>query len=126
MEIQLLKSKILRAQVTESSLNYEGSLGIDSTLMEMVGLLPYEKILVGDMNSGSRFETYAIPTPAGSRTIALNGAVARLGQVGDLVVIMSFASLRPEEVADWKPKTIVLAERNSVVVKKLNVEDSKG
>jgi len=121
MEIQLLKSKILRAEVTESSLNYEGSLGIDSELMEKVGLLPYEKILVGDMASGSRFETYAIPAPAGSCTFALNGAVARLGQVGDLIVIMSFASLRPEEVADWKPKTIVLAERNRVIVKKLNV-----
>ncbi|MFA5258192.1 MAG: aspartate 1-decarboxylase [Opitutales bacterium] len=121
MEIQLLKSKILRAEVTESSLNYEGSLGIDSDLMEMVGLLPYEKILVGDMASGSRFETYAIPAPAGSGSIALNGAVARLGQVGDLVVIMSFASLRPDEVEGWKPKTIVLAERNRVIVKKLNV-----
>ncbi|MBN1404104.1 MAG: aspartate 1-decarboxylase [Opitutales bacterium] len=122
MEIQLLKSKLLRAEVTESSLNYEGSLGIDSELMEKVGLLPYEKILVGDMASGSRFETYAIPAPAGSRTIALNGAVARLGQVGDLVVIMSFASLKPEEVADWKPKTLVLSKRNSVIVKSLNVD----
>ncbi len=122
MEIQLLKSKLLRAEVTESSLNYEGSLGIDSELMEKVGILPYEKILVGDMASGSRFETYAIPAPAGSRTIALNGAVARLGQVGDLVVIMSFASLKPEEVADWKPKTLVLSKRNSVIVKSLNVD----
>ena len=122
MEIQLLKSKLLRAEVTESSLNYEGSLGIDSELMEKGGILPYEKILVGDMASGSRFETYAIPAPAGSRTIALNGAVARLGQVGDLVVIMSFASLKPEEVADWKPKTLVLSKRNSVIVKSLNVD----
>lgn len=121
MLIQLLKSKILRAEVTDSSLNYEGSLGIDSELMEKVGLLPYEKILVGDMASGSRFETYAIPAPAGTRTIALNGAVARLGQVGDLLVIMSFAQLTPEEARDWKPKVIVVSDHNSRIVRSTNV-----
>jgi aspartate 1-decarboxylase len=122
MLIQLLKSKILRAEVTDSSLNYEGSLGIDSDLMQKVGLLPYEKILVGDMASGNRFETYAIPAPAGSHTIALNGAVARLGQVGDLLVIMSFASLTPEEAAAWKPKIIVVSDRNSRIVRSSNLD----
>lgn len=121
MLIQLLKSKILRAEVTDSSLNYEGSLGIDSELMDMIGLLPYEKILVGDMASGSRFETYAIPAPAGSHTIALNGAVARLGQVGDLLVIMSFASVTPEEAKKWKPKVVVVSDRNSKIVRSTNV-----
>jgi aspartate 1-decarboxylase len=122
MQIQMLKSKILRAEVTDSCLNYEGSLAIDSELMAKVGLRHYEKILVGDMASGSRFETYAIEAPAGSRTIALHGAVARLGQIGDLVVIMSFALLTPEEAADWKPKTIVLAKGNSEIVKSVNVD----
>lgn len=121
MHIHLLKSKILRAEVTDSSLNYEGSLGIDSELMDMVGLLPYEKILVGDMASGSRFETYAIPAPAGSHTIALNGAVARLGQVGDLLVIMSFAELTPEEAKEHKPRIVVVSDRNSRIVRSSNL-----
>jgi aspartate 1-decarboxylase len=120
MQIQLLKSKILRAEVTDSSVDYEGSLGIDTDLMDRVGLLPYEKILVGDITNGSRFETYAIPAPAGSRTIALNGAVAHLGKIGDLLVIMSFASLTPEEALTWKPKTIVVAECNSKIIKAVN------
>ncbi|HNX04447.1 MAG TPA: aspartate 1-decarboxylase [Opitutales bacterium] len=123
MHIQLLKSKILRAEVTDSSLNYEGSLGIDSDLMEMVGLLPYEKILVGDMASGSRFETYAIPAPAGSHTIALNGAVARLGQVGDLLVIMSFAQMTPEEAKEHKPRIVVVSHRNSRIVRSNNLTE---
>jgi aspartate 1-decarboxylase len=121
MHIHLLKSKILRAEVTDSSLNYEGSLGIDSDLMAKIGLLPYEKILVGDMASGSRFETYAIPAPAGSRTIALNGAVARLGQVGDLLVIMSFAEVTPEEAKTHEPRILVMAERNSRIVRSSNL-----
>lgn len=121
MQVQLLKSKILRAEVTDSSVDYEGSLGIDIDLMNKVGLLPYEKILVGDITNGSRFETYAIPAPAGSRTIALNGAVAHLGKIGDLVVIMSFANVDEKEIPKWKPKTIVVAERNSKIIKTLNV-----
>jgi aspartate 1-decarboxylase len=121
--MQLLKSKIHRAEVTDSSLNYEGSLGIDAALMEKIGLLPYEKILVSDLATGARFETYAIPAPAGSHTIALNGAVARLGQVGDLLVIMSFASVTPEEAKTWKPKVIVVAEHNSKIVRTTNVPE---
>lgn len=120
MQMQLLKSKILRCEVTDSSVDYEGSLAIDIELMNRVGILQYEKILVGDISNGARFETYAIPAPAGSKTIALNGAVAHLGKIGDLLVIMSFASVTPAEVADWKPKTIVLADRNSRVLKTLN------
>lgn len=123
MLIQLLKSKIHRAEVTDSSLNYEGSLGIDAALMEKIGLLPYEKILVSDLSTGARFETYAIPAPAGSHTIALNGAVARLGQVGDLLIIMSFASVTPEEAKTWKPKVIVVGEHNSKIIRTTNVPE---
>lgn len=121
MQINLLKSKILRAEVTDSSVNYEGSLGIDISLMEKVGLLPYEKILVGNITNGNRFETYAIPAPAGSLTFALNGAAAHLGKIGDLLVIMSFADMTPQEAETWQPKTIVLAECNSKIIKTVNV-----
>ncbi len=112
MQIQLLKAKLHRARVTEGSLNYPGSLGIDQDLMELAGIVPFEKILIGNVTTGDRFETYAIAAPRGSRTICLNGAVARLGQIGDLLVIMAFCLLSPEEAARWQPKTIVLSGNN--------------
>lgn len=117
MLIHLLKSKIHRAQVTESSLDYEGSLGIDEEFLARVGMLPHERILVGNLANGNRFETYAIPAAAGSKAIVLNGAVAHLGKVGDLLVIMSFAALSAEEAPSWRPKTIVLAEGNHKIQK---------
>ena len=120
MQVKLLKSKILRAVATDASLNYEGSLAIDAELMARVGLLPFEKILVGNITNGQRFETYAIEAPAGSKTFSLNGAVARLGQIGDIIVIMSFADFTPEEAKTWQPQTIVLAERNTKIVKAVN------
>jgi aspartate 1-decarboxylase len=110
MLVTLLKSKILRAKVSDSNLHYEGSLGIDRDLMNAVGLLPYEKILVGNLNTGDRFETYAIEREAGSGAMELNGAVARLGEVGDLLVILSFAQVDESEVSNWKPKVLVLKE----------------
>ncbi len=120
MQVNLLKSKILRAEVTDSCVDYEGSLGIDEELMQRVGLLPYEKILVGDITNGARFETYAIAAPAGSKTIALNGAVAHLSKVGNILVIMSFAWIPQDKANEWLPKTIVLAERNSRIIKTVN------
>jgi aspartate 1-decarboxylase len=90
--------------------------------MNLVGMLPYEKILVGNLANGERFETYAIPAPAGTREICLNGATAHLGKPGDLLVIMTFAELTPEEAKSWKPKTATLAERNRRVVRLENPE----
>jgi len=115
MLIQLLKSKIHRAAVTDSSLNYEGSMTIDGELMERVGLRPYEKILVGNTANGARFETYAIPGPTGSKAIVLNGATAHLGKPGDRVTIMNFAQFTPEEADKHHPKVIVLNERNQII-----------
>jgi aspartate 1-decarboxylase len=115
MLIQLLKSKIHRARVTGGDLNYEGSLGIARDLMDKVGLLPYERILCGNMANGERFETYAIPADAGSGQIILNGATARLGTVGDRLTIMSFADVEAGEAKSWKPKVIVLGENNAIV-----------
>lgn len=121
MHITLLKSKLLRAEVTDSSLHYEGSLAIDASLMEQVNLVPYEKILVANIANGERFETYAIKAPAGTCTISLNGAAARKGQIGDLLVVMSFAQFEAEEAAKWRPKVLVLADRNRRIVRADNL-----
>ena len=121
MQVTLLKSKLLRAEITDSALHYEGSLAIDASLMKQVGLVPYEKILVSNIANGERFETYAIEAPAGSYTISLNGAAARKGEVGDLLVIMSFARFDPQEAKEWRPKVLVLADRNERIVRADNV-----
>jgi aspartate 1-decarboxylase len=122
MLYHLLRTKLLRAEVTGARLDYEGSLAIDIELMNLVGMLPYEKILVGNLANGERFETYAIPAPAGTREVCLNGATAHLGKAGDLLVIMTFADLTPEEAKSWKPKTATLAERNRRIVRLENPE----
>ncbi len=121
MQVNLLKSKILRAEVTDCNLHYEGSLAIDAEFMEKVALLPYEKILVGNITTGARFETYAILASEGSKTIALNGAAARLGTVGDLLVIISFVQMDLTEAPQWKPRVLVLGDRNQTIVKTQNI-----
>ena len=126
MQVTLLKSKLLRAEITDSALHYEGSLAIDASLMKQVGLVPYEKILVSNIANGERFETYAIEAPEGSYTISLNGAAARKGEVGDLLVIMSFAEFDSQEAQNWRPKVLVLADRNKRIVRADNVLVSEG
>jgi aspartate 1-decarboxylase len=115
MRLTLLKSKIHRATVTGASVDYEGSLTISSDLAEMVGLLHYEKILVGNLNNGKRFETYVIRDAARCGIIELNGATAHLGKIGDRITIMSFARYTPEEAAIHQPRILVLDETNKVV-----------
>jgi aspartate 1-decarboxylase len=115
MEIHLLKSKIHRAQVTASSLNYEGSLSIARDLMEAANLLPYERILCSNLANGRRFETYAIPAEQGSATIGLNGATAHLGEIGDRLTIMSYALVDAKEAKNWRPRIIVLGEANAII-----------
>lgn len=115
MQLTLLKSKIHRATVTGASLHYEGSLTISSALAKLVGLLQYEKILVGNLNNGERFETYVIYGEAGKGTIELNGATAHLGQIGDRITIMNFARFTPEEAAQHQPRIVVLNEKNEIV-----------
>ncbi len=115
MQLTLLKSKIHRATVTGASLDYEGSLTVSADLAELVGLIPYEKILVANLSNGERFETYAIYGPARQGIIELNGATAHLGKIGDRVTIMSFARVTPEEAAVHRPLILVLNEKNVVV-----------
>jgi aspartate 1-decarboxylase len=114
MLISVLKSKIHRAQVTGASLDYQGSLTVAQDLMDQVDLLPFERILCSNLANGNRFETYVIPGALGSGDIILNGATAHLGKVGDRLVIMSFMQVDPATARGWKPRTIVLGDRNLV------------
>ncbi|MFT4691089.1 MAG: aspartate 1-decarboxylase [Limisphaerales bacterium] len=114
MQVQILKSKVHKARVTGASVDYEGSLTIASDLMEKVGLVPYEKILCGNMGNGERFETYVIPGAEGSGAIELNGATAHLGKIGDQITIMAFALVDAKTARDWKPRVVVLNEDNTI------------
>ena len=107
-----LKAKLHRATVTGVQLDYEGSLTIDRALMEAVDIVPFEKILVANMENGERFETYAIPAPPGSGRIVLNGATAHKGSPGDRVIIFTFCELAEGEIAEHKPRVLVLNEQN--------------
>ena len=115
MTICLLKSKIHRAAVTGASVDYEGSLAVDRDLAERVGLRAYEKILVGNLENGERFETYCIYGAAGSGVIELNGATAHLGKIGDRLTIMSYGHYSPVEADYAKPAVILLDEKNAIV-----------
>lgn len=115
MQLKLLKSKLHMAAVTESDLNYHGSLTIDPELMDAVGLVPYESILISNVATGHRAETYALPGVRGSGQIGLNGAMARLGTVGDRIIVMAFALLAPEEVEGHQPRVVALDSRNRIV-----------
>jgi aspartate 1-decarboxylase len=100
--------------VTEANLHYIGSITIDEALMEQVDLLPHERVQVVNNHNGARLETYVIPGDRGSGVICLNGAAARLVQPGDQVIIMSYALLSEEELADFQPKVAILNEQNQI------------
>lgn len=117
MQLEMLKSKLHQACVTDGDVHYEGSFGIDSELMEAVGLYPYEKVLVANINNGSRLETYVIPEPFGSRRMVLNGAAAKLGSIGDRVIVMSYCLVEESVVQEGrhKPRVLHLDENNDPV-----------
>ena len=115
MERILFKSKLHRGTVTEANLAYEGSLTLDPEFMDAADLLPYEKVQVVNINTGTRLETYVIKGAPGSKTICLNGAAARLGQVGDKVIIMSYASMSEEEARTHRPTVVKLDDDNNIV-----------
>ncbi|MBN2138632.1 MAG: aspartate 1-decarboxylase [Sedimentisphaerales bacterium] len=115
MFVSLLKSKLHRGRVTSAKVDYPGSIGIDAELMAAAGIVTYEKVLVVDLENGSRLETYAIPADPGSKQIEILGAAARLIKKKDRVIIMGFAGFTPEEAAGHKPKVIVLDENNNII-----------
>ena len=110
MYVTLLKSKLHRATVTDASLHYEGSISIPPRLIELSGMMEFEKVLVANVNNGSRFETYVIVGEEGQ--ICLNGAAAHLGKPGDKVIIMSFAQVDENEAAAFTPKVVLLDDHN--------------
>ena len=120
----MLKSKIHRATVIEADLNYEGSLSVDRDLMDAVGLFPYERVNIYNINNGERFDTYVIEGRAGSGMIGLNGAAARKGMTGDLIIIVSYALYAPEELAGYKPRIVVL-DKGNLIKKVMHVEEAQ-
>ncbi len=114
MFLKILKSKLHRATVTDAKLHYVGSIYIDYVLMEAAGILPYESVMIADINNGNRLETYAVPAEANSGEIAVLGAAAQLVKTGDLIIIFSFAYCTPEEVKELKPRVVILDENNKI------------
>lgn len=112
MKIQVLKSKVHRAVITEADLHYNGSLTLDEDLMDAAQMMEYEKIQVVNVNNGERIETYLIKGGRGSGVCCLNGPAARKGMRGDTVVIMSFGLLEQEEARQWKPIVVIPQEGN--------------
>ena len=115
MTVTLLKSKLHRIVVTESKLDYTGSLTLDEDLMDAVGILNYEKLLVANVDNGERFETYAIRGPRGSGVCCLNGAAAHKGKVGDRLIVMTWAQMPEEEARAFTPRIGVLDANNHLV-----------
>lgn len=103
MIIEVLKSKLHRARVTQAELNYVGSITIDEDLMDAANIIANEKVQIVNNNNGARFETYVIKGERGTGTVCLNGATARLAQVGDIVIIMSYAYMEMDEARNYKP-----------------------
>ena len=121
MQLTLLKGKIHRATVTQCDLNYEGSISVDAALMERSGILPHEQVDVLNINNGERFTTYAIPAPAGSGTIGVNGAAARLAQKGDLVIIVAYARMEEAEAKSYSPRVLLVDGNNRPLAPNLRI-----
>jgi len=113
--VKLLRTKIHRATVTRAALNYEGSIAIDEALMEVAGLIVGEAVHVWNINSGTRLETYVLPARRNSGEICLNGAAARLVQIGDLVIITSFCWLEEEVARRHRYKVVFVDEQNRAI-----------
>lgn len=119
---RLMKSKIHRATITSADLHYEGSLTVDEDLMDAADLVEFEEIQVVNVNNGSRLSTYVIPGSRGSGVIQLNGAAARLGMPGDLVILISYADYSEQEVAHHHPRVVFVDDQNRMVRPQLRAE----
>src|SRR5690606_8996363 len=111
----LLKSKIHRATVTQADLDYVGSITLDRDLMELADILPHEQVDVLNITNGNRLTTYAIPGPAGSGVIGINGAAAHLVNPGDLVIVVTYAQYDAAEICRHEPKVLIVDENNRVL-----------
>jgi aspartate 1-decarboxylase len=115
MQRTMMKSKIHRARVTDANLEYEGSLTIDENLMEAADILEYEQIKVYNVSNGARFDTYAISGPRGSGSMCLNGAAARLGARGDVIIIVTYGSYEAAEIGRHQPKIVLVNAHNQAI-----------
>ncbi|CDO02443.1 Aspartate 1-decarboxylase precursor [Oceanobacillus picturae] len=111
----MMNSKIHRARVTEANLNYIGSITVDADILDAVDILPNEKVAIVNNNNGARLETYVIAGERGSRKICLNGAAARLVQIEDVIIIISYVQLNQDELKSHTPKVAVMNEKNEIV-----------
>ena len=117
MFLNMLKAKLHRATVTSRSIEYTGSLTVDEEIIEAAGFLPSEMIWVFNINNGNRFQTYLIPGQRGSKEIQVNGAAARLAEVGDRIIVIASAILSQEEAKEFQPTILVLNEENEIIKK---------
>lgn len=115
MLLTLLKAKLHRAHVTQCDLHYEGSISIDADLLERSGILPNEQVDVLNINNGARFTTYAIEAPRGSRMFGINGAAARLAQLGDPIIVIAYCQMPADEARNYQPSVVLLNEHNEVI-----------
>jgi len=122
MQRHMFKSKIHRATITSADLHYEGSLTVDEDLLDAADLVTYEEIQVVNVHNGQRFTTYVIPGPRGSGVIQLNGAAARLGEPGDLVILISYGIYDDREARTLQPRVVHVDSRNRIVRPALRAE----
>lgn len=115
MLISICKSKIHRATVTDANLNYEGSITIDRKLMDAANILPFEKVQVLNINTGERADTYVIEGESDSGTICCNGALARMVEIGDLLIIVAYGSMEETEAMNFVPKVVYVNDQNQIL-----------
>ncbi|MGJ8559059.1 MAG: aspartate 1-decarboxylase [Litorimonas sp.] len=115
MRLTMMKGKIHRATVTQADLHYEGSISIDRDLLDLSGILPNEQVDILNITNGERFTTYAITAPRGSKTFGLNGAAARRVQLGDKIIIITYAQMEADVAKRYEPKVVLLDTDNEVV-----------
>lgn len=118
MLIEVFKSKIHRVKVTQANLNYIGSVTIDRDLLEASNIIPGERVYIVNVNNGERFDTYAIAGEPGSGVICLNGAAARKAEVGDIVIIIAYAQMSPEEAKSFEPNIVFVDEATNFIKQK--------
>jgi len=115
MKLNMFKSKIHRATVTHADLSYEGSVTVDSDLLDAANIVPYEAVHIWNVTRGTRLVTYALRGPKGSRAICINGAAAHLNQPGDLVILATFAEMTPEEASTHVPTVVRVDAKNRIL-----------
>lgn len=114
MLLTMMKSKLHRATITQADMDYEGSISIDTDLLEAAGILPHEQVDVLNITNGARFTTYAIEAARGSKTFGVNGAAARLVQTGDRIIVVAYCQMPAEEARNYAPTVVLMDDNNEI------------